>query len=130
MNYFFIFAIKINYLQFNRIKKNSNDEIILKGESGIALAFFLTRGKYRLMKLLRRQGINFMELFKNPSLQATNDLTEYINKLEQLYSTYYELFMYDNDNNVEYRTRFEDSRDENKAPIIAFPTLERINTNI
>ena len=71
-----------------------------------------------------------MELFKNPSLQATNDLTEYINKLEQLYSTYYELFMYDNDNNVEYRTRFEDSRDENKAPIIAFPTLERINTNI
>ena len=114
----------------NRIKKNSNDEIILKGESGIALAFFLTRGKYRLMKLLRRQGINFMELFKNPSLQATNDLTEYINKLEQLYSTYYELFMYDNDNNVEYRTRFEDSRDENKAPVIAFPTLERINTNI
>ncbi len=94
------------------------------------MAFFLTRGKYRLMKLLRRQGINFMELFKNPSLQATNDLTEYINKLEQLYSTYYELFMYDNDNNVEYRTRFEDSRDENKAPVIAFPTLERINTNI
>ena len=30
---------------------NSNGEIIIKGESEIALTFFLTRGKYKLMKL-------------------------------------------------------------------------------
>ena len=30
------------------------------------------------MKVLRKQGINFTELFNNPSLQAAEDLTEYI----------------------------------------------------
>ena len=67
--------VKVKNKKNNRIKKNSSEEIILKGETGIALAFFLTRGKYKLMKVLRKQGINFTELFNNPSLQAAEDLT-------------------------------------------------------
>jgi len=33
-------VVKLENKKNNRIKKNSNEEIILKGESGIALAFF------------------------------------------------------------------------------------------
>ena len=39
--------VKVKNKKNNRIKKNSSEEIILKGETGIALAFFLTRGKYK-----------------------------------------------------------------------------------
>ena len=121
--------VKVKNKKNNRIKKNSNEEIILKGETGIALAFFLTRGKYKLMKLLRKQGINFTELFNNPSLQTAEDLTEYINKLEEIYSIYHNLFIYDNDDNIDYKTRFEESKKVNYTPI-GLPTLERINTDI
>lgn len=82
------------------------------------------------MKVLNKQGINFTELLNNPSLQAANDLTEYMNKLEQLYLTYYNLFVHDIDNDIEYKTVYEDSTDGNNFPVIGIPTLERINTNI
>ena len=120
--------VKVKNKKNNRIKKNSNEEIILKGETGIALAFFLTRGKYILMKVLRKQGINFTELFNNPSLQAAEDLTEYINKLEELYYINHNLFI-DDDDNFDYKSRFEESKKVNYTPI-GFPTLERINTDI
>ena len=121
--------VKVKNKKNNRIKKNSSEEIILKGETGIALAFFLTRGKYKLMKVLRKQGINFTELFNNPSLQAAEDLTEYINKLEELYYINHNLFIDDDDDNIDYKTRFGESKKVNYTPI-GLPTLERINTDI
>ena len=38
---------------------------IIKGESGIALAFFLTRGKYKLMKVLKKQVLISLNYLKN-----------------------------------------------------------------
>ena len=81
------------------------------------------------MKVLRKLGINFTELFNNPSLQAGEDLTEYINKLEKLYYINHNLFIDDDDDNIDYKSRFEESKKVNYTPI-GFPTLERINTDI
>ena len=81
------------------------------------------------MKVLRKQGINFTELFNNPSLQAAEDLTEYINKLEELYYINHYLFIDDDDDNIDYKTRFGESKKVNYSPI-GLPTLERINTDI
>ena len=108
------------------INKKSNGEIIIKGESGIALTFFLTRGKYQLMKLLKKNGIDFTELFLHPELQASEDLTDYINELNKLYNDNTEQFELDGDNNIEYTTRFQKSKD---ARPIAYgiPTLEKFH---
>ena len=108
------------------INKKSNGEIIIKGESGIALTFFLTRGKYQLMKLLKKNGIDFTELFLHPELQASEDLTDYINELTKLYNDNTEQFELDGDNNIEYTTRFQKSKD---ARPIAYgiPTLEKFH---
>ena len=81
------------------------------------------------MKVLRKQGINFTELFNNPSLQAKEDLTEYINKLEELYYINHNLFIHVDDDNIDFKTRFGESKKVNCTPI-GFPTLERINTDI
>ena len=78
------------------------------------------------MKVLRKVGIVFSELFNNPKLQASEDLTEYINKLNKLYIDNHRLFKNDLDDDVEYKTRFQDSEDLNPVPY-GIPRLEKFN---
>ena len=107
-------------------KSKQNEEIVIKGESGIALSFFLTRGKYQLMKLLRQTGIEFKELFEKPELQAAEDLTEFINKLSKIYQNNNILFEYAEDADIEYKTRFQNTSNSNPIPY-GIPTLEKFN---
>ena len=83
-------------------------KIILKGDAGLALNFFLTRGKYQLMKLIRKNGIIFRELFAIPEILAAEDLSEFINKLNKLYLENTSRFNCDEDCNIEYTTRFKE----------------------
>ena len=108
------------------INKKLNREVIIKGESGIALTFFLTRGKYQLMKLLKKIGIDFSELFKHPELQASEDLSLYINKLTKLYNENRSQFESDSDKNIEYTTRFQKFKDE-MPMAYGIPTLEKFH---
>ena len=107
------------------IQKEVKDENIIKGESGIALSFFLTRGKYKLMKLLSKKGINFKKLFDNPELQASEDLTTYIQILSDIYMLNSKLFEEDIDNDIEYRTRFKISRLYSNYKPYGIPTIEK-----
>ena len=105
-------------------KVEQNEEVVIKGESGIALSFFLTRGKYQLMKVLRKNGIDFKELYNKPELLAAEDLSEYINKLSEIHHSYKKLFEGAKDSNIEYKTRFQNSNDSNTIPY-GIPTLEK-----
>ena len=109
-----------------REKQIVKEEAIIKGESGIALAFFLTRGKYQLMKLLRTTKIDFKELFEKPELIAAENLNEFIDKLDEIYDLNYDLFKYDVDAQIEYKTRFQNSSDSTPIPY-GIPTLEKFN---
>ena len=100
------------------------EEVIIKGESGIALSFFLTRGKYKLMKIFRKQSINFEELFNHPELPAAEDLSEFIGVLKDIYYDNRELFLSDSDSSVEYKTRFQNSTESNFLPY-GIPRLEK-----
>ena len=46
-----------------------NEEVILKGELGIALSFFLTRGKYQLMKIFKKKELISKNYLKNQNYQ-------------------------------------------------------------
>ena len=113
-------------VNFKGVKKDEKDnkEAIIKGDSGIALKFFLTRGKYKLMKVLRRVGINFLELFQHPELEGAEELTELINGLTSIYNKYNYLFMYDEDDDIDTKTRFREEKDSGIAPY-GIPKLEK-----
>ena len=89
-------------------EKTYNGKTILKGDVGLALNFFLTRGKYKLMKLIKKNGIKFIELFAIPEILAAEDLSEFINKLNKLYLENHTRFNCDEDCNIEYTTRFKE----------------------
>ena len=107
------------------IEKEINDENIIKGESGIALSFFLTRGKYKLMKLLSKKGINFKKLFDNPELQASEDLTTYIQILSDIYMLNSKLFEEDFDDDVGCGIRSKKSRLYSNYKPYGIPTVEK-----
>ena len=113
-------------VNFKGVKKDEKDnkEAIIKGDSGIALALFLTRGKYKLMKVLRRVGINFLELFQHPELEGAEELTELINGLTSIYNKYNYLFMYDEDADIDAKTRFKEEKDSGIPPY-GIPKLEK-----
>ena len=116
--------VKETRLKDKKGEKDRNNEVIIKGESGIALSFFLTRGRYKLMKVLRGKSIDFSELFAKPELLAAEDLTEFIDKLNEIYLSNEYLFINDNDNSIEYKTRFQDSQSSNPIPY-GMPTIEK-----
>lgn len=118
--------VKETKIKVKKNEENTNNEFIIKGESGIALTFFLTRGKYKLMKVLRKRALNFSELFDNPQYQTAEDLTDYVNKLKDIYNSNRSLFTNDGDDNIEYKTRFEESHDSNPIPY-GIPTLEKFD---
>lgn len=62
-------------------EEEKNNTIIISGESGMALESFLTRGNLFLMALLFDPYTNFQDLFEDPSLRASEDLSEFIKKL-------------------------------------------------
>ena len=117
-----------NNIRIRKTKKEDNyelkEEVIIKGDSGIALSFFLTRGKYQLMKVFRKESINFEELFNHPELPAEEDLSEFIDILEDIYLDNREKFLSDSDSNVEYKTRFHNSTETNFLPY-GIPRLEK-----
>ena len=117
-----------NNIRIRKTKKEDNyelkEEVIIKGDSGIALSFFLTRGKYQLMKVFRKESINFEELFNHPELPAEEDLSEFIDILEDIYLDNREKFLSDSDSNVEYKTRFKNSTESNFLPY-GIPRLEK-----
>ena len=83
------------------------------------------------MKVLRTGSINFKELFEKPKLIAaeslTEFLTEFIDKLKEIYnSNFNDIFKYDEDAQIEYKTRFQNSRDSIPIPY-GIPTLEKLN---
>ena len=103
-----------------KIEKEGKISII--GDSGIALSSFLTRGNLNLMLLLRTDGINFVELFKNPSLMAAEDLSEFIDTLKRLNTKTFKF----NPDEISFPIRFEDLYQSKGIPI-GFPTKEKID---
>lgn len=103
-------------------KIEDNGKITIIGESGIALSSFLTRGNLNLMLLLKTDGINFVELFKNPSLMAAEDLSEFIDKLKRLNTKNFKF----NPNEISLRIRYEDVYQSQGIPL-GFPTKEKID---
>ena len=79
-----------------------------------------------MIKIFRKNGIYFEELFKKPELLAAEDLGEFINKLNEIYQSNFNLFEYDEDVNIEYKARFQNSRNSNAIPY-GIPTLEKFN---
>ena len=65
---------------------------------------FITRGKFKLMKLLEEKGANFKSLFEHPEFMAAEDLSRFISELEKIYDAHC-LFDYKTDN-IEYKNRF------------------------
>ena len=106
-------------------EKEEKDETNIKRESGIALSFFLTRGKYQLMKLLSKKGIDFEKLFKHPELQAGEDLTKFIDNLTETYKLNPKAFEGDNDNDIECRTKFKKSKLYSNYKPYGIPTIEK-----
>ena len=100
-------------------EEKPNKDIIIKGESGIALLHFLTRGDRNLMKLLRIGNSNFEILFKSPSMLASENLSEFINKLKQL-SNYSE-----DDNNTSTSRIKYDYYDYKTTIPVGIPTTEK-----
>ena len=95
---------------------------ITKGESGLALTSFLTRGNIKLMLLLRNDSVNFTELFKEPSLSASEDLSEFIRKLSSLD---HHSMKYD-EKEFNFRIKYEDFYQFKVTPF-GFPTTEKID---
>ena len=122
------YLIRKKNIRIKKKKKEDNyeekEEVIIKGESGLALSFFLTRGKYKLMKIFRKGGIDFQELFTHPELPAAEDLSEFIDELTEIYRENREYFLCDSDNSVEYKTRFQNSSKSNYLPY-GIPRLEK-----
>lgn len=100
-------------------EEKSNKDTIIKGESGIALLHFLTRGDRNLMKLLRIGNSNFEKMFKNPSMLASENLSEFINELKKL-SNYSE-----DDNNTSTSKIKYDYYDYRTAIPVGIPTIEK-----
>lgn len=93
---------------------------IIKGESGIALEYYFTRGNKNLMLLLRKPSmVDFTELFKMPFLQAAESLSEFISKLEKI-----NIFN-SSDYDIESSVRFDEYESDEGQPL-GFPTLERL----
>ena len=104
-------------------ERKIKDKKITIGESGIALTTFLTRGKYKLMKMiLYKPGINFKKIFENPSLMAAEDLTDFINELESIYDN--SALFNKEENDIEYKSKFDDPKFEDELPI-GIPTVEK-----
>lgn len=100
-------------------EEKPNTDTIIKGESGIALLYFLTRGDRNLMKLLRIGNSNFENLFKNPSMLASENLSEFINELKKL-SDYSE----DENNTSTSRIKY-DYYDYRTTIPVGIPTTEK-----
>ena len=100
-------------------EEKPNKDTIIKGESGIALLHFLTRGDRNLMKLLRIGNSNFEKLFKSPSILASESLSEFINKLKKL-SNYSE-----DDNNTSTSIIEYDYYDYRTTIPVGIPTTEK-----
>ena len=103
-------------------EKKINGKIITIGESGIALTTFITRGKFKLMKLLEEKGANFKSLFDHPEFMAAEDLSTFISELEKIYDEHC-LFDYETDN-IEYKSRFCESEDF-QVESLGIPSLEK-----
>ena len=103
-------------------EKKVKDKIITTGESGIAFKTFITRGKYKLMRLLEMQGIDFKYLFEHPEFMAAEDLSTFISELEKIYDDY-GLFD-DETDNIEYKSRFNESENL-QVESLGIPTLEK-----
>ena len=78
------------------------------------------------MKIFKKKGIDFEELFKKPELPAAEDLSEFIDKLTEIYQSNFKLFKYDQDVNVDYKTRFQNVNKLNPIPY-GIPTLEKFH---
>ena len=113
--------IKEGFIEITK-KIQNNGKIKIVGDSGIALSSFLTRGNLNLMLLLKSDGINFIELFKNPSLMAAEDLSEFIDKLKSLNTKGFKF----NPNEINLGIRYDDLYQSQGIPI-GFPTQERID---
>ena len=101
--------------------KKVKDKIITMGESGISFTTFITRGKYKLMRLLGKRGIDFKYLFEHSELMAAEDLSNYISELEKIYINY---GFSDANDNIEYKSRFFDS-EKQQGESLGIPTLEK-----
>ena len=99
-------------------EENKNGKIKLVGESGLALSSFLTRGNKSLILLLQRIPVDFIGLFKKPTLLASEDLTEFIKELNSLNSD----SKSEEKNNI--RIKYEDFNRINGIPV-GFPTIEK-----
>ena len=74
------------------------------------------------MILLKSDSINLSELFKNPSLLLSEDLSEFINKLTSLKPT---SFKFD-ENKTSLRIK-DEGLFETKGIPVGFPTREKID---
>ena len=103
-------------------EKKVKDKIITIGESGIGFTTFMTRGKYKLMKLLNMQGIDFKNLFEHPEYMAAEDLSTFISELEKKNADYG--LCDEETDNIEYKSRFCESENL-QMESLGIPTLEK-----
>lgn len=114
----------VKIVKESKYKVNEETSTIIKGESGIALFFFLTRGKKKLMKLLKKKDIDFSNIFKNPSIMASEDLFNFISKLNLLCEKNY---ISDDDNESidnELTIKYEDA-EYPKGKALGIPITEK-----
>ena len=106
-------------------ERKINNKIITIGESGIALTTFITRGKYKLMKMiLYKSGINFKTIFENPTLMSSEDLTNFIKELELIYNE--SNLVNEEGDDIEYKSKFDEPQFVDYLPV-GIPTIEKFN---
>ena len=64
-------------------KEQIEDKDDIKGESGIAIEFFLVRGDTKLINALRTENKNSKQIFENPELMSEDSLINFINLLSE-----------------------------------------------
>ena len=114
----------VKIIKKNKCKAKEETNLIIKGDSGIALIFFLTRGKKKLMKLLNAKDIDFSSIFKDPSIMASEDLSIFINELHVLCENNYVSDDENEDVDNELIIKYEDS-EYPKGKALGIPTVEK-----
>lgn len=90
-----------NQIRYYKVNENKNRDILeffgtkkqkdeknktgneLRGESGVSIEYFLTRGEQKLIYALRNENINSKQIFENPELMADKNLTNFIKILRE-----------------------------------------------
>ena len=114
----------VKIIKKNKCKAKEETNLIIKGDSGIALIFFLTRGKKKLMKLLNAKDIDFSSIFKDPSIMASEDLSIFINELHVLCENNYVSDDENEDVDNELIIKYEDS-EYPTGKALGIPTVEK-----